>query len=53
MPSFEDYKQRAQECRSLARQTTDPIERQELMQMAAQWDNLADYKEKVESRGGS
>jgi hypothetical protein len=53
VPTSDEYRHWAQECVTLAKQTLDPIERQELMQMAAQWDKLADYKAKVERRGAS
>ncbi len=49
MPSSEEYKQRAAECVSLAARTPDPIEREELTQMAANWTKLAEYKAKIES----
>jgi hypothetical protein len=50
MPTSEHYKQSADECRRLAQEAIDEIERRTLLQMAAQWDRLAEYKTKIEKR---
>jgi hypothetical protein len=52
MPTSEDYKRSAEECRRLAQQAHDDIEREALLRMAAQWDRLAQHKAKVEGRQG-
>jgi hypothetical protein len=51
MPTSEDYKDSAEECRRLAALTDDERERATLLQMACQWQRLADYKAKQESGG--
>ena len=48
MPTSKDYKRSAEECRRLAEQAHDQIEREALLTMAAQWDRLAEYKAKTE-----
>ena len=53
LPSSEDYRQQAQECTMLAKQTPDPIEQQELLELAARWLKLADYKATVEQNDKS
>jgi hypothetical protein len=50
VPTAEDYKRSAAECRRLAEQAHDEIERGALLRMAAQWDRLAVHKAKVENR---
>jgi hypothetical protein len=49
MPTSEDYRQSAEECRRLAEQAHDDVERDALLMMAAQWDRLAAYKAKAEA----
>ena len=44
MPTSEDYRKSAQECRRHARETDDREERETLLRMAAQWERLADHK---------
>jgi hypothetical protein len=49
MPTAEDYKRSADECRRLAEQVQDSIERETLLKMAEQWDRLARRKTQVEA----
>jgi hypothetical protein len=49
MPTSEDYKRSAAECRRLAEVALDEVERNALLRMARQWDRLAAYKARVES----
>ncbi len=51
MPTSEEYRRRVEEGRLLASKAADPSERELLLRTAAQWERLADYKEKRE--GGS
>jgi hypothetical protein len=48
MPTSEQYRQSAEECRRLAEAAQDEHERDTLLGMARQWDRLADYKAKTE-----
>ena len=41
-----DYRAHAEECRILARQSALPHIREELLRMAATWDDLADQRER-------
>jgi hypothetical protein len=50
MPTSEDYKRSAEECRQFAGQTTDQVEREGLLRMAEQWARLAEHKAKKEGR---
>jgi hypothetical protein len=50
MPTAEEYKRSAEECRRVAEQVDDPIERQAILRMAEQWDRLARRKTQIESR---
>jgi len=50
MPTFEDYRRRADETRILAAQTKDLWERQALLLMAAQWERLAAHKATKEQK---
>jgi hypothetical protein len=49
MPTSEQYRKNAQECRCHAREARDTLERETLLRMAAQWDRLADHKARKES----
>ncbi len=51
MPSSEDHLRRAQETRDLAAITKDAWEREALLRMAAQWEELADCKLKKQKGG--
>lgn len=42
----EAYRAIARECYELARQTKDDVERRELILLAAQWNELAEIREK-------
>jgi hypothetical protein len=44
MPTSEDYKRSAEECRQFAGQTTDQVEREGLLRMAEQWARVAEHK---------
>jgi hypothetical protein len=44
MPTSELYRTRAEECRKIATETSDPFEREALLRIAAQWARLADHK---------
>jgi hypothetical protein len=54
MPTAEDYTRRAQECRQIAEQVQDAIERGTILRMAEQWDRLARRKAQIEAdkKGG-
>jgi hypothetical protein len=52
MPTSEHYKRSADECRRLAKEAHDEIERETLLRMAAQWHRLAKHKTKIEGRQG-
>lgn len=41
MKKASEYRQHAQECRDLARQMPEGEQRDQLLEMAATWDNLA------------
>jgi hypothetical protein len=49
MPTAEDYKRSADECRRLAEQVQDSIERETILKMAEQWDRLARRKAQIEA----
>jgi hypothetical protein len=49
VPSSEHYRKNAEECRLHARDTSDTHERETLRRMAAQWDRLAEHKERKEA----
>ena len=48
-PTSERYKRRAKECRALAEQAHDEHERATILQMAEQWERLAEDKAKKET----
>ena len=48
MPSSKEYNELAAECITLAEQTPDPTECQELARMAISWTKLATYKAVIE-----
>jgi hypothetical protein len=52
MPTSEQYRESAGECRKHARETHDTHEREALLRMAAQWDRLAEHKGRKESEQG-
>jgi hypothetical protein len=49
MRTAEVYKCSADECRRLAEQVHDPIERETILKMAEQWDRLARRKAQIEA----
>ena len=49
MPTAEDYKRSADECRRVAEQVQDSIERETILKMAEQWDRLARSKAQIEA----
>jgi hypothetical protein len=49
MPTAEQYRKSAEQCRRVADKTEDQVERESLRRIAAQWDRLADHKERRES----
>jgi hypothetical protein len=49
MPTAEVYKRRAEECRRIAEQVQDSIERETILRMAEQWDRLARRKAQIEA----
>jgi hypothetical protein len=49
MPSSGHYKSSAEECRRLAEEAHDEVERETLLRMAAQWERLAAHKTKIEA----
>lgn len=53
MPTAEDYRNSAHECRSHAREAQDRQEREALLRMAAQWDRLAEHKARKEAEQAS
>ena len=50
MPSSEEYRHSAEECRRLAETAEDEVERGTLLQLADQWYRLAEHKARVEAR---
>jgi hypothetical protein len=48
MPTAEQYRKSAEQCRRVANNAEDQTER-EARRIAAQWDRLADHKERKES----
>jgi hypothetical protein len=50
MATSEEYRRNAEECRRLAEQAADEIERASHIKMAAQWDQLAKRMSDVEAR---
>jgi hypothetical protein len=49
MPTAEQYRKSAEQCRRAASRTTDQLERESLLGIAAQRDRLADHKERKEA----
>jgi hypothetical protein len=49
MPTVEDYRRKAEECRRLSKHAADETEREGLLRMAEQWEPLSIYKAKRES----
>lgn len=45
----EQYRKSAEECRRVAEHTLDKLERDSLLRIAAQWDRLAEYRERKEA----
>jgi hypothetical protein len=52
MPTSDDYRRKAEECRQLAKQATDKIERTSLLRMATEYDQLAKRMAEIEVRQG-
>jgi hypothetical protein len=42
-----DFKERAEQCRTMAAQTTRPELREQLLEMAASWEQLAEERERL------
>jgi hypothetical protein len=49
MPTSEQYRKSAEDCRRNAKEAHDVHERETLLRMAAQWDRLAEHKARKES----
>jgi len=49
MPTSQQYRQKAEGCQRLAKDTRDQVEREALLRMAAQWGRLAEHKERKEA----
>jgi hypothetical protein len=49
MPTAEQYRKSAQQCRRVADGTEDRHEREALLRIAAQWDRLAEHKGRKEA----
>jgi hypothetical protein len=49
MPTAEEYKRSAEECRRIAEQVHDPLERGIILRMAEQGDRLAGRKTQIEA----
>jgi len=45
-----EYRQHAEECRILARQVPDGPQREQLLEMARTWDNLAQDRDRLVER---
>jgi hypothetical protein len=50
MPTSGEYRQSADECRRLAEDAEDQDERDTLLELAHQWDRLAEHKANLESQ---
>jgi hypothetical protein len=44
MPTSEQYRKSADQCRRAAQSTNDKLEREALLRIAEQWGRLADHK---------
>jgi hypothetical protein len=51
MPSAEQYRKSADQCRRVADRTEDRTEREALRRIATQWDRLAEHKARAEAEG--
>jgi hypothetical protein len=49
MPTAEQYRKSAEQCRLAAASTRDREEREALLRIAAQWDRLADHKRRKDA----
>ena len=49
MPTAEQYRKSAEQCRRVARGTDDQVERESMLRIAAQWDRLAQHKDRKEA----
>jgi hypothetical protein len=49
MPTAEQYRKSADQCRRVAGNTEDRHEREAVLRIAAQWDRLAEHKERKEA----
>jgi hypothetical protein len=49
MPTAEQYRKSAEQCRCVANNAENQTEREALRRIAAQWARLADHKERKES----
>jgi hypothetical protein len=49
MPNADHYRKSAAECRAVAKETNDSVERETLLRMATQWERLAEHKSRKEA----
>jgi len=49
MPTAEQYRKSAEQCRRVAQRTDDQVERESMLRIAAQWDRLAQHKDRKEA----
>jgi hypothetical protein len=49
MPTAEQYRNSAEQCRKAAAKADDRLERESLFRIPAQWDRLADHKARKEA----
>jgi hypothetical protein len=49
MPTSEQYRKSAEQCRRAAQSTNDKLEREALLRIAEQWGLLADHKARKEA----
>jgi hypothetical protein len=47
MKTAAEYRQHADECRALARQVSEGVQRKQLLEMARTWDDLAEDRERL------
>jgi hypothetical protein len=52
MKTAAEYREHAEQCRLLARQTNEPSQREQLLRMAQTWDKLAETRERASKEGG-
>lgn len=47
MKKASEYRQHAEECRTLARQMKEGLQREQLLRMAQNWDQMAEDRERL------